>query len=99
MTVIDWFDYNYMKLNKEKRHYIIAGHKHEFTWVRVGDANIAERREQKLLVIIIDSNLKFDSRVSNICKKASIKLSAIYPNFTVHAISVKKISINSFFDS
>ena len=99
MAVIDWFDYNYMKLNKEKCHYIIAGHKHEFTWVRVGDANIAESREQKLLGIIIDSNLKFDSHVSNICKKASIKLSAIIRISRYMPFRLKKISINSFFDS
>ena len=84
---------NYMKLNKEKCHYIIAGHKYEFTWVRVGDAYIAESCEQQLLGIIIDSNLKFYSHVLILMSQC------YYPNLAVHAILVKKNQLIRFFDS
>ena len=34
--VIAWFQNNYMKLNTDKCHLLVAGHKFEHTWVRVG---------------------------------------------------------------
>ena len=38
--VIAWFQNNYMKLNTDKYHFLLAGHKSEHTWVRVGTAPI-----------------------------------------------------------
>ena len=34
--VIAWFQKNYMKSNTDKCHLLVAGHKFEHTWVRVG---------------------------------------------------------------
>ena len=38
--VIAWFQNNYMKLNTDKCHLFVAGHKFEHTWVRDGPDKI-----------------------------------------------------------
>ena len=37
---IEWFEINYMKLNKDKCHLLIAGHKYENLWVDVGGTKV-----------------------------------------------------------
>ena len=64
--VIAWFQNNYMKLNTEKCHLLVAGHKFEHTWVRVGPDKIWEDHSVKLLGVSIDNELKFDKHVLNI---------------------------------
>ena len=75
--VIAWFQNNYMKLNTDKCHLLVAGHKSEHTWVRVGPDKIWEDHSVKLLGVSIDNKLKFDKHVLNIIKKANSKLSAL----------------------
>ena len=67
--VIAWFQNNYMKLNTDKCHLLVAGHKSEHTWVRVGPDKIWEDHSVKLLGVSIDNELKFDKHVLNIIKK------------------------------
>ena len=66
-----------MKLNTDKCHRLVAGHKFEHTWVRVGPHKIWEDHSVKLLGVSIDNKLKFDKHVLNIIKKANPKLSAL----------------------
>ena len=33
---IEWFDSNYMKLNQDKCHLIISGHKCKVIWAKIG---------------------------------------------------------------
>ena len=51
MTVlaIEWFENNHMKINQEKCHLLVSGHKHENIWARIGETKIWECRKQKLL--------------------------------------------------
>ena len=37
---IGWFDYNYMKLNKDKCHLIISGHQSETICAKIGQTKI-----------------------------------------------------------
>ena len=37
---IGWFDYNYMKLNKDKCHLIISGHQSEAICAKIGQTKI-----------------------------------------------------------
>ena len=77
MPAIEWFESNYMKLNQDKCHFLLSGHKHEMIWANIGQTKIWESRKQKLLGIIIDRNLRFDEYVLNQCKKAGRKLSVL----------------------
>ena len=33
---IEWFENNNMKLNPDKRHLLVFGHKHENIWAKIG---------------------------------------------------------------
>ena len=77
MSPIVWFELNYMKLNRNKCHFLISGNTPEYLWVRVGEHLIWESPEEKLLGLNIDKNLNFEVHLSNICKKASAKVTAL----------------------
>ena len=53
------------------------GHKYEHIWAKIGNDITWESSTVKLLGITIDSQLKFNEHVLNICKKASRMLSAL----------------------
>ena len=38
-----------MKLDKEKCHFLVSGHKHGNVWVKMGDEKACESAKQKLL--------------------------------------------------
>ena len=71
MLAIEWFDSNYIKLNQNKCHFLLPGHRHEVMFAKVGYSKIWESSSQKLLGIIIDWNLKFDECFLTQCKKNS----------------------------
>ena len=77
LIAIEWFGANYMKLNEEKCHFLFAGHKHEVVFAKAGVSTIWESTREKLLGVYIDKNLSFKYHVSNLCKKANQKLSAL----------------------
>ena len=77
VAAINWFKCNYMKLNEDKCHLIITGHKYEHIWAMVGESRIWESNKEKLLGIHIDSDLKFKYHISKLCDRAGNKLSAL----------------------
>ena len=85
---ITWFEDNYMKLNEEKCHFIISGHKYEHTYAKFGKIKIWESDQVKLLGINIDRNLKFNIHVSTLCAKAGRKLTVL--NRLVKLLNLKK---------
>ena len=64
LIAIEWFDSNYMKLNSNKCHLLLAGHKYEHMWAKVGESVIWENKKEKLLGLIIDNKLKFNDHVA-----------------------------------
>ena len=60
---IEWFESNYMKLNKEKCNFLISGHKFKHLWINIGSAKIWERNSVTLLGYI-DSSLKIVKHMS-----------------------------------
>ena len=76
--VIEWFGNNYMKLNEEKCHFMIFGERtNQDVGISIGNCTVDNSQEEKLLGVLIDSNLNFEKHVSNICKKAANKLFAL----------------------
>ena len=72
-----WFDNNYMKLNKDKCHFIVSNNITEHLCATVGDELIWESCEEKLLGVIIDKNLNFNSHLTTLCKKVGQKVTAL----------------------
>ena len=68
---------DYMKLNTDKCHLLISGNKNKQMWAKLDRDIVWESNDVKLLRITLDNNLKFDKHVSNICSRASIKISAL----------------------
>ena len=98
-SAIEWFDYNYLKLNEDKCHLIISGHKFENVWVKIGDTKIWESQRQKLLGVDIDRQLKFDNFIFSLCKKASRKLSALARLSSYLKIDQKRVLMKYFIES
>ena len=66
-----WFENNYMKLNTDKCHLLVSGVKYEQIWAQIGIDRIWEEKQVKLLGITIDTELKFETHISNLCNKGN----------------------------
>ena len=96
---LSWFESNYMKLNTDKCHLLISGHKYEEMWMRVGQNKIWEEKEVKLLGVTIDNALKFDQHVSDICLKANRKLSFLLRMSKYLSFNKRRILYATFIES
>ena len=74
VLAIEWFEYNYMKVNQDRCHLLISGHKYESMWANNGSRKIWESIDEKRLGFNIDRNLKFSYYILKPCKKGSRKL-------------------------
>ena len=96
---VEWFENNFMKLNQEKCHLLVSGHKHETVWAKIGETKIWESNKQKLLGVVIDRNLNFDECVFDLCKKAGRKLSVLARLSTYMSFEKRKILLKAFIES
>ena len=99
LLAIEWFEANYMKLNADKCHLLVAGNKYEWISAKIGNQTIWESNEEKLLGINIDRNLNFETHVTNICKKANGKLTAIARYSKLIGFDKLRTLIKSFVES
>ena len=60
---LEWFESNYMKLNTDKCHLILAGCKHEHIWAKIGNDKIWESKQQRLLGVTLDNKLRFNEHI------------------------------------
>ena len=73
--LLDWFSKNSMKANAGKCHLLLSENiKHV---ARINHIQIENDTSEKVLGVTIDSDLKFDIHVNNLCKKATQKLNAL----------------------
>ena len=61
--LVEWFRDNYLTLSADKCYLLLPGHKKEAMYASVGDALLSEENSVKLLGLIIDSELTFNSYV------------------------------------
>ena len=67
-----------MKLNADKCHLLVLGQStNEPVTVRIGNSEVVNSSQEKLLGVQIDSKLSFHNHVSKLCQKASNKLYAL----------------------
>ena len=72
-----WFHENHMVINPDKCHYIVIGDDDPTQKIILNNNEIASSNEEKLLGILLDSKLNFDSHITFLCKKAGQKRSAL----------------------
>ena len=96
---IDWFRRNFMKLNNDKCHLLLAGAREENNVLRFGNNFLEESPEEKLLGVTIDNCLKFDIHIRNVCKQAGKKLSALSRLAHVLTLKQRKLFFQSYIKS
>ena len=75
IPLLSWFKEYRPTLNLDKCHLIVSGT--EDIKIKLDDFTIANSEKEKLLSIIFDDRLKFQYLIENLCKKVSLKLSAL----------------------
>ena len=67
-----------MKLNTNKCHLLMLGrNSNQQVPLNIGDSDIENAEEEKLLGIVMDIKHTFDTHISKLCKKGGSKLFAI----------------------
>ena len=77
MILHKWFHENHMMLNPDKCHYIVIDDDDPNQKIILNNNEIASSNEKKLLGILLDSKLNFDSHITSLCKNAGQKLKAL----------------------
>ena len=72
---VNWFSNNETKLNANKCHPLL--NTQEPNTRKIGDSHINKSLSKKLLDLTFGCKLKFNTRVEDICQKASHKIKAI----------------------
>ena len=68
-VALKWFADNFMKLNADKCHLLVLGQRcDDPVTVKIGNTDVVNSSEEKLLGIHIDSKLSFDHHVSKLCQ-------------------------------
>lgn len=98
LTAIIWFENNYMKLNQSKCHFLTSGSV-EHLWIKVGDERIWESQEEKLLGMMVDKNLSFESHLNTLCKKVNQKVSALARIAGILPFQKRYILLKTFIES
>ena len=98
LTAILWFENNYMKLNESKCHFLTSGSS-EHLWIKVGCERIWESQSEKLLGMIVDKNLSFESHLKTLCKKVNQKISALARIAGVLPFQKRQILLKTFIES
>ena len=96
-VLFDWFDNNRLKSNPDKCYALVSTNKH--LNMKVCDFTIGNSECEKLLGVKIDVNLNFNEHISDLCKKASRKISALARVAPFMSIEKRKVVINAFFIS
>ena len=96
---IELFENNYMKLNEDKCHLLVTGHRCDTLWANIGKTRIWESKNEKLLGFTIDRNQNFDDHVFTLRKKAGRKLSALSSISNYMSFEKKRILLKTFMES
>ena len=67
--------------------------------IKIGNYTIENSECKKIFVVKIDANLNFNDHISNLCKKASRKISALARVTPFMGLSKTKLLMNPFFTS
>ena len=96
-ALFNWFKNNRLKNNVDKCHVLVSTNKP--VGIKVGDYTIDNSECEKLLGVKIDVNLNFNDHISDLCKKAGRKISALARVTPFMGLSKRKLLMNAFFTS
>ena len=93
----EWFKNNLLKSNADKCHFLV--NTNDRVSMNVDGFKIDKSNTEKLLGVKFDKKLPFDDHISDICKKAGRKISALTRVTPYMGIAKKRILMNAFFTS
>ena len=99
LITIEWFESNSMKLNQDKCHFLVSGHKHEHLWVNIGKSKIWESKSERILGVTVDQNLKFEEHIKKLLASAGQKLTVLARMSDTLNFSKFRLLIKSFVES
>ena len=99
VLAIEWFELNYVMLTQDKCHFLFSGKKYETLFVNIEETKIWESKQEKLLGVLIDRDLKFDEYVFSHCKKAGKKLTAFNRISKFMTFAQKRNIMKAFIES
>ena len=70
-NLFEWFKNNHMKAKADNFHLLVT--KDTDVTAKIGEFDVKNSREEKLLGVKIDTKLSFENHVSSICKMVSQK--------------------------
>ena len=94
--LFDWFSKNSVKANADKYHLLLSEKTKHVACIN--HIQIENNTSEKLLGVTIDSDLKFDIHVNNLCKEAAQKLNAL-ARISGYMDSSKKTIMKAFITS
>ena len=95
--LFEWFKNNLLKSNADKCHLLVSTN--DRVSINVDGFKIDKSDTEKLLGVKFDKKFTFDDHISDICKKAVRKISALARVTPYMGIAKKRILMNAFFTS
>ena len=95
--LFEWFKNNLLKSNADKCHLLVSTN--DRVSINVDGFKIDKSDTEKLLGVKFDKKLTFDDHISDICKKAGRKISALVRVTPYMEIAKKRILMKAFFTS
>ena len=92
-----WFSDKQMKGNTDKCQLLLSND--EYSEIHIGDSIIESSICEKLLGVKIDSKLRFDDHIQDLCNKANRKLRALAPATPYMNLQKRKVLMNAFFNA
>ena len=92
-----WFKNNHFKVNPGKSHILLSSKKPEI--VSVDGISLAASSHEKLLGVIIDSELKFENHITEMCLKVSKKINALCRISSFMSLEKRKTLMKAFIES
>ena len=92
--LFNWFKNNRLKRNADKCHVLVSTNKS--IGVKIGNYTIDNSECEKLLEVKIDVDLNFSDHISDLCKKASRKISALARVTPFMVLEKRKLIMNAF---
>ena len=96
-ALFKWFKNNLLKRNADKCHFLVSTN--DRVSMTLDGIKIDKSDTEKLLGVKFDKKLTFDDHISDICKKAGRKISALARVTPYMGIAKKRILMNAFFIS
>ena len=92
-NIFEWFFSNAMKVNPDKYHFLPS--LDISTKISASSFNIENTHSQKLLGVTFDFEVSCHDHVSNLCKKASAKITATVRVFLFMILDQKKLTMKA----